>query len=61
MECTQYMEMVAVITSPSTSIKINKYQTEFSLVKIKLLSCRDRNETQKTFRFVPGVPLASPP
>ena len=39
MECTQLttqMEMEAVITSlsPSTSIKISKYQTEFSLVKI---------------------------
>ena len=38
MECTQpttQMEMEeAVITSLSTSIKINEYQTEFSLVKI---------------------------
>ena len=56
MECTQLTTqtemVVAVITSPSTSIKINKYLTEFFLVKIlkknkAVVCCRDRTETQK--------------
>ena len=55
MECTQVttqMEMEAVITSPSTSIKISKYQTEFSLVKISKDKALFETELRKYSMFV---------
>ena len=63
MECTQVttqMEMEAVITSlsPSTNIKINKCQTEFSLVKILKDKAVVETELrrQKPLLFVPLLP-----
>ena len=55
MECTQVttqMEMEAVITLPSTSIKISKYQTEFSLVKISKDKALFETELRKYSMFV---------
>ena len=60
MECTQLttqMEMEAVITSPSTNIKINKYQTEYSLVKIfKDKAVVETEMRRKSPLFVPFLP-----
>ena len=64
MECTQLTTqtemVVAVITSPSTSIKINKYLTEFFLVKIlkkkiKLL-CVVETELRRKKNSICAVP-----
>ena len=62
MECTQLttlMEMEAVITSPSTNTKINKYQTQFSLVKF----FKDKALVQTEMRLKNPifVPLLPPP